>query len=104
MKYAKTSTTIIKISKKLLNFKNGNFQDFIVSDQLIKQKHQRLMQMKRTQRDYADRIMAKDMQVQENKVTINNLEQKEKIALYTLKNTLNQENMFDFQRSYDIRG
>lgn len=62
------------------------------------------MQIKRTQRDYADRILAKDMQVQENKVAINDLEQKERIALYTLKNTLTQENMFDFQRSYDNNG
>lgn len=104
-------TWIRNSRRKSLSCKNGNILvkfpyglNFEFRDQIVRQKYQKLQHQAQLKKEYRDRIERKKEEVEKNKEVIKSLTDHEKIALYTLKNTLNQENILDSNLRYDVHG
>mmetsp|Transcript_17119 Transcript_17119/g.15088 ORF Transcript_17119/g.15088 Transcript_17119/m.15088 type:complete len:89 (+) Transcript_17119:376-642(+) len=73
-------------------------------NQMSQKKKMNKIHKQRLKEQYEDRIKEKQKCVKENNIAIHKLAEKEKIALYTLKDTLNLEHNFDIGTKYDLKG
>lgn len=73
-------------------------------EQLFNRNQQRELFKYDVKSRYEDNVKKVQEKVEKNEKLIHKLAQKEQIALYSVTNTLNREQMIDAQLLYDING